>query len=271
MCDYGRGHYEWMNRGDRLEAPVARESGRGVAMGWSEALEALKTRLQAASGGVKAVVSPYWSNEDIGAVVDLMDALGGGEMVYRSPRAEDESVLPGFPNLARRRDLAPNTTGLEALGASRVGDDGAKGGLEDIAAHSGVLLVLGDGLVDVAEGFAESAELTVYLGAFESAALADADFALPITTFAEQEGTFTNHEGRVQRFWPGLQAPGAARPAWLVLGALAGAISEHEAPIRADEAFQTLRSRSTLFEGLSYESLGTRGARAGEPATVSGD
>jgi NADH-quinone oxidoreductase subunit G len=271
MCDYGRGHYEWMNRGDRLEAPVVRESDRSVAMGWSEALEALKTRLQAASGGVKAVVSPYWSNEDIGAVVDLMDALGGGEMVFRSPRAEDESVLPGFPNLARRRDLAPNTTGLAALGASRVGDDGARGGLENIDAHSGVLIVLGDALVDVTEGFAESAELTVYLGAFESAALADADFALPITTFAEQEGTFTNHEGRVQRFWPGLQAPGAARPAWLVLGALAGAISDHEAPIRADEAFQTLRGRSSLFEGLSYESLGTRGARAGEPATVSGD
>jgi hypothetical protein len=30
----------------------------------------------------------------------------------------------------------------------------------------------------------------------------------------------------VQRFWPGLQAPGAARPAWLVLGALADELAQ---------------------------------------------
>jgi NADH-quinone oxidoreductase subunit G len=226
MCDYGRGHYEWMNRGDRLEAPVVRGGGRSVAMGWSEALEALKSRLEGVSGGVKAVVSPYWSNEDVGALAALIEALGGGEMVYRSPRADNESVLAGFPRLARRRDLAPNTTGLEALGASRVGGDSAQGGLEAVNAHDGVVFVLGDGLVGEAAGFAKGATLTVYLGAFESEALSGADFALPITTFAEQEGTFTNHEGRVQRFWPCLQAPGAARPAWLVLGALADELAQ---------------------------------------------
>ena len=40
----------------------------------------------------------------------------------------------------------------------------------------------------------------------------NAHFVLPITTFAEQEGSYTNVQGRVQRFWPGVRPPGSARP-----------------------------------------------------------
>ena len=106
------------------------------------------------------------------------------------------------------------------LGCTRVGDDAGQGGLEDLVDHDGVVLVLGDALDDQPEGFAPNAALVLYLGAYTSSALASADFQFPVTTFAEQEGTFTNHAGRVQRFWPALSGPGAARPAWLVLGAL---------------------------------------------------
>ena len=41
MCDYGRLNYEWINHGDRLEAPLVRDGGAVKAMGWKEALSAL--------------------------------------------------------------------------------------------------------------------------------------------------------------------------------------------------------------------------------------
>src|SRR5205814_1505367 len=47
-----------------------------------------------------------------------------------------------------------------------------------------------------------------------------ANVVLPIGTYAESDGTFTNHAGRVQRFRPAVKPPGGARPGWEVLGAL---------------------------------------------------
>ena len=272
ICDYGRGRYEWINRGDRLEAPVVRLEGRNIAMGWKAALTALAERLKEMDAGpVKALVSPFWSNEDLGAVVRLVDALGGGEVLYRSPREEEEAALAGVAGLARRRDLAPNVRGAELLGCTRVGDDEGRGGLDALAEHDGAILVLGDALGEESEEFAPGAELVIYVGAYMSAALGVADFQLPITTFAEQEGTFTNHAGRVQRFWPALAGPGTARPTWLVLGALLGALEDEEGPSRAGQAFHLVTGMVKAYKGLTYDAIGYQGVPAEAPVPVAGD
>ena len=271
ICDYGRGRYEWLNRGDRLEAPVVRSSGRSTAMGWKEALAALAETMEDHTGGVKAVVSPFWSNEDLGAVASLVDALGGGEVVYRSPRGGEEVALAGYEGLARRKDLAPNVRGAELFGFKRVGDDSGQGGLDEVAGHTGVILVLGDALEDAPEGFGAQAKTVVYMGAYASQPLASAGFALPTTTFAEQEGTFTNHDGRVQGFWKALDAPGAARPAWLVLGALVGALEDHEGPRNAGQAFALLGKHVPAYEGITYEDVNHAGAVIDETVPMAGD
>jgi len=272
ICDYGRGRYEWLNRGDRLEAPLVSAEGRNTAMGWRAALDALKTRIDAlGKSSVKAIVSPYWSNEDLGAVTRLIEVLGGGAAVFRSPRADEEVTLPGYEGLARRRGLAPNDQGAELLGCIRVGDDAGQGGVEDLMDHDGVVLVLGDALDDQPEGFASNAALVVYLGSYISSALSSADFQFPVTTFAEQEGTFTNHAGRVQRFWPALSGPGAARPAWLVLGALSGALRGEEAPGQAAQAFALVANAVVSYAGLDYETIGVRGGPSGAREPVPAD
>ena len=269
ICDYGRSRYEWLNRGDRLEVPVMNAEGRNTAMGWTTALEALKVRIGAlGKSSVKAVVSPFWSNEDLGAVSRLVETLGGGSIVFRSARAEEEVVLQGYEGLARRKALAPNGQGAELLGCTRVGDDLGQGGLEDLMDHEGVVLVLGDALDDQPEDFAPNAGLVLYLGAYTSSALASVDFQLPVTTFAEQEGTFTNHAGRVQRFWPALSGPGAARPAWLVLGALVGALQGEDGPNTAEKAFDLVAQAIKSYKGLDYETIGAQGGPSGAPVPV---
>jgi NADH-quinone oxidoreductase subunit G len=270
MCDYGRHDYEHMNRGDRAEVPrVRQDDGTHVSTGWQEALTRLATRLVDAEGGpVKAVASPFASNEELAALDALVEHLGGGEIVYRMPRAEDEVVLPGFPLLARRRDLAPNSHGAELLGMTRVGDDDGCGGLDDVHGHDGVILVLGDELADQDADFGADAALYVYLGAHPSPGAAAADFVLPTSRHAEQEGTFTNVQGRVQRFWPGLHPPGAARPAWLVISALLSHAGAGTLANTAAEAFALMVAPHAPFAGLAFDTLGTRGALVNDPVAL---
>ena len=267
MCDFGRHNYEWMNRSDRVEEPLV----NGKQSNWQEALGALFGALKEASGAVKAVTWAHSPNEELGLLKALLTELGSGDVVYRSPRTEGEVPLPGFPNMARREDLAPNVNGAEIMGFKRVGDDEGAGGLSDLAGHTGVLIVVGDPLEDQDEDFGSQAELFVYLGSYEAKAAAHAHFVLPINTFAEQEGSFTNLQGRVQRFWPGVRTPGSARPGWLILGALLAELTESEAPASADEAFARVASAVSAFGEITYRELGTRGAPVGTSAGVAGD
>ncbi|HUH11619.1 MAG TPA: molybdopterin-dependent oxidoreductase [Longimicrobiales bacterium] len=287
MCDYGRYRYEWMNRGavtlptaktpiaevaepsfspgGRLEEPMVREGGTLRRTSWKDAITALVERLKAVQGGVTVVGSPYHANEDTGLLRRLQEVVGGGTAVYRSPRAEDEVTLPGFEKLARRRDLSANGRGLEVFGFERVGDDRGTGGLP---APEGALIVVGDPLADQPAGFADGMELVVYLGTVESPALASADFVLPITSYAEQEGTFTNFEGRVQRFWPALNPPPMARPAWQVIGVLLAGLEDGVAPATAGDAFLRLAQLYEPLTGLTYPQIGTRGALLNEPVRL---
>ena len=295
MCDYGRYRYEWMNRGvnapptpraspaevaegdrgtvtlggqaagSRLEEPMVREGDTLHPATWKDAVTSLVERLRGLAGGVTIVGSPYHSNEGNGLLRRLQEVVGGNQAVYRSPRAADEVNLPGFEKLTRRRDLSANARGLETFGFQRVGGDDGTGGL---SSPGGAIIVLGDPLGDLPEGFVDGAELVVYLGTVGSPALADADFVLPITSHAEQEGTFTNYEGRVQRFWPALNPPPLARPAWQVLGVVLAGLEDAAAPATAGDAFLRVAQLNEAFTGLSYPQIGTRGALINEPVRL---
>jgi NADH-quinone oxidoreductase subunit G len=266
MCDFGRLNYEWINRGGRIEAPLVKDGDRFVPVSWSEALMRLADALKNTPAGPSAaVVSPFMANEDLGMLRRVMAATGGGEGVYRCETGE-EVVLPGFPTLALRADRAANVVGAEAFGYRRVGGPDGKGGPEEIAGTPGKLFVLGDELADAPADFGSGAALFVYVGHYLSPAARNAHFVLPATTFAEMEGTFTNVQRRVQRFWPALQAPGMARPAWQILGVLMAGIAEVSAVATAADAFAALAEVNPAFGALGWAELGTQGAPLGEMA-----
>ena len=261
MCDYGRYRYEWLNSGsDRIEAPLVRDgNGRLAATGWSQAVHALVEVLKNRAGAqaeVTVLASPYHATEDAAMAARLGGLLGTAKLVYRSARTADEVVCPGFPKLARRRDLAANVVGLETLGFQRVGDDEGKGGVQ----AAKVLLVVGAEIDDLPGDFGAQADLFLYVGHTLTGAARNAHFVLPATTFAEQEGTFVNFEGRVQRFWPALQPPPLARPAWQIAGVLHSGLGQGSAPVSAAEAFLTMAEQWAAFAGLSYDTIGSRGA-----------
>jgi NADH-quinone oxidoreductase subunit G len=271
MCDYGRLNYNWINRVDRIEAPLVRDAGgRLQPMSWADALTRLADALRGESGGGRAVVSPFMANEDLGTLRRVLDAIGGGSGEFRVERG-DEVVLPGHPSLALREDRAANVAGAELFGFTRSGAADGTGGLEAAAAHGGVLLVLGDELADAPADFGAGASLFVYVGHHLSTAARNAHFVLPATTFAEMEGSFTNVQRRVQRFWPALRAPAMARPAWQILGVLLAGIGDAAAPGSAADAFAALADARAEFGALAWAELGAEGAELPGATASAGD
>ena len=265
MCDYGRHRYEWLNVQDRVEAPLVRSAdGQLLATSWQKAVLALVERLRTLrvrGAAVTVIGSPFLGNEDNGMLARLAAAIGTANLTFRAERVAEEIPLPGFERLARRRDLAANVRGLEVLGYRRA----------DTVPHagSGVVVVLGDDLPEQTADFARGADLFVAVTAKASAAIRAADFVLPATTFAETEGTFTNHEGRVQRFWPAVQPPPLARPAWQILGVLLAGVEEGAtAPATAADAFARLGDWHPEYSGLGYDLVGSRGALMNDPVRL---
>jgi NADH-quinone oxidoreductase subunit G len=264
ICDHGRLNYRWMNRGDRIEAPLVRDGKELAATDWDHALGRVAQILRGAGGKAVVLVSPNTSNEALFLVKTL---LAGFEFdgVFRVERKGEEEPLAGVPNLALRCERAANVKGATLLDYR---EDSAAG-FESVW-EAAVVLVLDEGLEDVAPDALTGAGSVIYMGSALPLAARNSDVVLPITNVAEEDGTFVNRDGRVQRYFQAKSGPGMARPAWWVLSELIAAVGEGEALMSAAEAFDKLVAAEPAFAGMSYASLGYRGAllRGGEPAGV---
>jgi len=212
ICDHGRMHYRWMNRGDRIEAPLIRRDGELKAVDWDEAIDRVAGILRGASGRAVALVSPGASSEALAAAKRLLSGAGFTWTGAFQLVMGEEAPLAGVPNLALRAERAPNATGAERLGYTR---DYAPA----LAAAKGAAVVL---VLDDPDCAVETDGALIYLGTVlaEAAACRRADVILPIANVAEEEGTFVNRDGREQRYYQAKPAPGMAQPAAWVLGQL---------------------------------------------------
>jgi NADH-quinone oxidoreductase subunit G len=214
ICDHGRMHYRWMNRGDRIEAPLVKKDGALHATDWDEAFARILAILRGASGKAVALVSAGASSEALAAVKRLLSTFNwtGAFQVVMG----EEAPLAGIPNLALRAERTPNAKGAEQLGYTRNYAPALAA-----AKTAAVVLVLDDPDCAVVTDGA-----LIYLGTVlgTDAACRQADVVLPIANVAEEEGTFTNRDGRAQRYFQAKPAPGMAQPAAWVLEQLAQAM-----------------------------------------------
>ncbi len=261
MCDHGRKHLIMSNRGERADVPLIRRDDRLVAADWSEALAWVADRLVEVKGG-GAVVSPEAANESLFFMRELLDRLGIEGGSFRVPTGE-ETALAGFPKLALRAERAPNATGAELFGFKRTDEPAAS----PTSPTGAGLIVLEDSLGDHEPEWGGEAGFFLYVGGRLSGAARNAHAVLPVTGFAEMEGSFTNFEGRVQRFDQALQPPGLARPAWMVLSRLIAALDLRrgtktgETPLEASQAFAAMAVGTPEFGGLDWDSIGPKGTR----------
>jgi NADH-quinone oxidoreductase subunit G len=260
ICDHGRGHYRWMNRGDRIEAPLVREGNDLVAVDWDEALARMRAVLQGAGGRAVTIASPRASTEALHLarrVFGRLDWTGAYQIVMG-----EEAPLAGVPNLALRPERAPNGRGAELLGYTR-----DMAGALKAAESAAVVLVLDERELEV-----RTAGVLLYAGTVLPESARGAEVVLPLANVVEEDGTYVNRDGRVQRYLQARPAPGMARPAWWALGELAAMLDGTEQPRRAADVFAALAAAEPAFAGLSYAALGLSGRRiavgdeAGVPA-----
>jgi NADH-quinone oxidoreductase subunit G len=248
LCDEGRLDYRWLERRDRIELPYVKGATGLMPADWDAALAAAAALLSGRAAHVLA--SPMLPNEALFLLKRLIDRTGGrGTFTVRTG---GEAPLPGVPDLSLRADRAANVIGAELFGFERSDDPLATLGAGD------VLIVADEELAGRAVTLPAGVAVIV-VGTTHPTWAASADVVLPIANMAEEEGTFTNVRGRVQRYTQAKPAPGLSRPSWYALGDLLAAMGDGQGYYTASDAFDALAAAHASFTGLSYGSLGLKG------------
>jgi NADH-quinone oxidoreductase subunit G len=259
MCDEGRYGFRSVDDPDRLVMPAARNGGPPAAAAWEETVAALVEALEAARPEEIAVVgSPGMSNEDLFTLRRLTERLAVTQVASRvpppKPGDEDELLL--------RADRNPNTRGAELIG---LGGD-ARPILD--AARAGrvrVLWVFHHDLFASAWAEAEVRQAlervatVIWSGTNGNRTSKLAHRVLPSAAWVEREGTFTNFQGRVQRFRAAVEPLGDARADWDVIGRVLAGLGDDVKPTRAEHWFTELASAVPTFAAMTYRTIGHSG------------
>ncbi len=272
MCDAGRLNYRWIGRKDRLRDVVV----RGQRSTWSVALDEIADKLErAAAGSVAIIASARLTNEELWLVGKLKAKLGG--MSDSLPREGDED------RLLVSGDKNPNTNGARLTGIcySEMGINLAKitSGIEQGVIKT--LLVFGENVVKrgvssellgeketLTEVIEEHGITTDLIAKLETLIVSDilpnettklAHYVLPGCAHAEKCGTFTNVNGRVQKFMKAMEPPGDARPEWDFLHDLVYDVTGKDGFVTIEGLFNEMAKDVPAFNGLTWAALGDTG------------
>jgi NADH-quinone oxidoreductase subunit G len=261
MCDAGRLSYRDLQGEGRLLRPLVRGAEAFGESTWEAVLTATAGRLadlsRAGPGTIGILVSAQATNEEIHGLRRLASRLGArlAGIAWSPADAYHDDFLI-------QADKNPNTRGLALQGLDPAGADdllaaAGRGELQALVLHRVDLTTWRDAAATRAA--LERLPCLVVLDSVQREVAQYADLVLPLATYAESEGTFTNAAGRVQRFRAAVVPPGEARAGWRVVGEILTALGAGPAPGTADAVFAALAAEVGAFRGLTYETLGTQG------------
>jgi NADH-quinone oxidoreductase subunit G len=254
LCDAGRYGYKFIDDG-RLRACSVVEDGGRRELYTRDALVALRELLRTCEGPRTAyLVSGQATNEELFAARKLFrDALGVRcwlpETGVHTGDGDDFLIHP---------DKHPNIRGARAIFGLAEGDllpeDQMAARVK--AEQIGLLLVNRHDLDEstLAELRALDCRI-VFLGTNENRTSAAAALSLALAVFAEQEGTFTNFEGRVQRIHLAVPPAGQSEPEWALLDKLAQQLGLNLSFTSPGQIFGLLRREVPAFGVLDYHDI----------------
>ncbi len=219
MCDPGRLSYKGLQAGRIHEASIGDK-----AHPLREALAAAARTLHGWGGDVGVVPSLLMTTEDLVALAVLSQKAGwttwyvGG----RAPGKEDA--------LLQRADKNPNRAGFTAVAAAFGLTVRPLGEL--LGSHKGLLWVGHEH----AGADAYAARAKVALASNRAAVLDNASVTLPMRTFEEVDGSWTNSDGLVQALSQGPAPTSGVLPAWEVLFKLVRALGHMDVKPPANAA-----------------------------------
>ena len=264
MCDEGRYGYGFVDDPSRLAMPIRHEAGESREIGWTDAIAAAIEMLRVVPVDQTAVIgSPKLPNEDLFALRSFIESRGirhaGFRVPPRAPGYEDDFLV--------RADKNPNTRGAELI----IPDGNVAGILSNaIARRVQALVIFDHDLFD--SGWSEAdvrgalgaLDGLIYIGSNADPTSERAHLVLPAAAWVERDGTFTNFQGRVQRFRPAVGTFGEALPTWEIIGRLLAAGGTAATATRAEHWFRALAGAVPAFAGLTYQTIGDQGAMIAE-------
>ncbi|HEY2930629.1 MAG TPA: 2Fe-2S iron-sulfur cluster-binding protein [Acidobacteriota bacterium] len=236
ICDEGRYGFEFIDSPGRLQnferqegaekLPVSVDEAALTMAGWiGESID------RHGRDSIGFFVSPKLSNEDLYAILNLGRLTGVHKIDFRSP-----AERPGYQDdFLIRADKNPNTRGCLEMGLYRKDRENGSWMADEI--RSGAIRTLVVFLQDLTldPGFDRalgSLEHLVFFGSNRNGTSDRAPLVMASATCAEKDGSFTNFEGRAQRFDKALDPLGDSRPETEIVGRVAahfgGAVEKFE-------------------------------------------
>jgi len=217
MCDDGMMTYKEVHE-DRVLVPRVERGLEADEVSYAEAIAAAAASLGSVDGArVAVVLSAGESSENNLVLARFAKDVLGSDKLYLGARSDWDG-----DDILRHGDHNPNRRGAQ------LASGGEPGTVDDLLADalagelSGVLF-LGSSTEKSAEDLSPivrlgaSVSLTANHGAFDRVA----DVVVPVSSWAEQHGTFVNADGRSQTFKRAIPSPGRIAPAWETLVAIA--------------------------------------------------
>ena len=258
MCDEGRLDYKWIGREDRLKKIVVRRNQKKAETGtWSSVIKEISTRLsEAAPGSTAIIASSRQTNEELYLLASLskhLDALT--DTVPRKGKAD--AILVSA-------DRNPNSSGakLTKFVTKKAGGNFRR--IVDRIQNGQIktLLVFGEDITQhgISEKEVALLDTLVVCDILPNATTELAHFLLPGCAHAEKRGTFTNANGRIQKFMKAVEPPGDARPEWEFLHELVNNVAGNDGYSSIEGLFNQMATEIRAMRGLSWGVLGDTGA-----------
>jgi NADH-quinone oxidoreductase subunit G len=242
MCDDGRFEYKAVHENRFLLAAMAgKRASLDAAV--AEAARLLREAVAKDPAKVGVVFSAAATNEDTHALARLaLDGLKIGRAYLGGKQAgwSDKILVSADKN--------PNTAGVERIVPPPLRP--AKDLAADVASGAvTALLVLGNETLVL-----DRAKLgaLVVLASHHGPLVEAADVALPIATWAESAGSFTNRDGRVQQIHAAFPPRGEGMPAWRAAALLGSKLSVDLAYASAGEVFADAAARHPFMKELAW-------------------
>ena len=285
ICDTGRYGYKFIDE-NRIEKPLIRDGSPGDGSvgdrsvptpgtvrtvpprtvpglreaGWEETLGQAIEQIRSAKRPIGVFLSPQLSNEELYLAKKLFrDHLKWQKVFLLSPNPEGDQ-----DDLLLRADKNPNSRGAELLGFTHDSEDLSLFLKECEAGKMEGVVIFGQDLLTILESRRSQPAFhqlkwSLFIGSNQNLTSESATYVLPSATYAEKNGTFTNFEGRVQKFNQAFEPLGGSRPEWVILQDLANRLGASWNYPSEESIFNELAQGEREFHGLSYGKIGNQG------------